>query len=209
MTARPIPSTQAGNDQAAGRLIAVVGPSGVGKDCVMEALAEAEPALVRVRRAITRAPGLGGEDYAAMTEDAYTAAIASGAFCLHWRAHGLGYGVPAEVLQDVRDGADRLVNLSRGVLVEADALFPSLVVLSLTARAETLARRIVGRGRESLAEIEARLARAVPSFAAHLDIRTVSNDGHLSATVASARRQLQAPPRPAAQDDPGTKGPPA
>jgi len=47
----------------AGRLIGVVGPSGAGKDSVMEALARARPDFHLVRRVISRAEGAGGEVY--------------------------------------------------------------------------------------------------------------------------------------------------
>ncbi|WP_332307197.1 hypothetical protein [Pseudorhodobacter aquimaris] len=70
-----------------GRFIAVVGPSGVGKDSIMTALAN--PQMRLVRRAITRAPGLGGEDYDAITPADFDKATEAGAFCLHWSAHGL------------------------------------------------------------------------------------------------------------------------
>ena len=46
-----------------GRMIAVVGPSGVGKDTVTQALVDAAPQLSLVRRVITRAADAGGEDY--------------------------------------------------------------------------------------------------------------------------------------------------
>ena len=42
-----------------GRMIAVVGPSGVGKDTVMQALVDAAPQLSLVRRVITRRSGCG------------------------------------------------------------------------------------------------------------------------------------------------------
>ena len=53
--------------KSGGRLIAVVGPSGVGKDSVMAGLHGAIPDLHLVRRVITRAPDLGGEDYDAVS----------------------------------------------------------------------------------------------------------------------------------------------
>jgi ribose 1,5-bisphosphokinase len=173
-----------------GRLIAVVGPSGVGKDSVMAGIADAVPEIRPVRRSVTRAPGLGGEDYHSMTPETFAQAVADGAFCLHWYAHGLRYGIPACVLERVRAGETRMANLSRAVLAQADRAFPRLIVLSLTARPETLVRRLSGRGRESAAEIGERLSRTAP-LPAGLEVVEIANDGPLAETVEAARAALQ------------------
>lgn len=169
-----------------GRLIGVVGPSGVGKDTVMDAIAKAEPRIKLVRRVITRAPELGGEDYDAVTVPDFEAMVANGAFCLHWGAHGLFYGIRAEVRDQVQSGAVLLVNLSRRVLPEAEAAFPSFVALNLTAKPETLAARLAGRGRENEEEILRRLARADLALPQGVNAVNISNDGPLGATVTAA-----------------------
>ena len=51
-----------------GRLIAVVGPSGVGKDSVMAGLVLRRAKLQLVRRMITRPANVGDEAFDAMTE---------------------------------------------------------------------------------------------------------------------------------------------
>ncbi len=173
-----------------GRLIAVVGPSGVGKDSVMQALARAAPNVQPVRRAITRAPGQGGEDYEALSLDQFQARAANGGFCLHWQAHGLHYGIPAAVLDDVEGGAQRMANLSRGALLHAARLFPGLIVLNITAAPATLARRLKARGRETPTDIESRLARATAELNPGLPIHHIENDGPLAATVATALQAL-------------------
>lgn len=173
-----------------GRLIAVVGPSGVGKDSVMSGIARADPTYRRVRRTITRAPGLGGEDYAALTPEAFETARRGGAFCLHWGAHDLHYGIPVQTLEDVRNGADCLANLSRAVLKQANEVFPALTVLNLTASPETLAHRLRDRGRESPPEIARRLARTANPMPAGLTVITLANDGPLDQTVAAALSAL-------------------
>ncbi len=175
-----------------GRLFAVVGPSGVGKDSVMAALARARPGLGIVRRVITRPVMPGAEDHETLNDTDFEMAVSAGAFCLHWQAHGLRYGVPAETVRKVEEGADLLVNLSRSALGQAVAIFPHVTILSVTARPETLASRLAGRGRETEADIARRLARRAPVFPAAARVVTLSNDGPLEQTVDAALDALYA-----------------
>lgn len=169
-----------------GRLIAVVGPSGVGKDSLIDGISRQLPTLSVVRRFVTRAPGLGGENYMSVTEPEYHRLVHEGAFCLHWSAHGLYYGVPTKVLENVRTGDHSVVNLSRSVLTAAAEVFPTLKVLYLTAKPETRAKRLKMRGRESDSGISRRLAASEKPLPDELDIATINNDGLLSEAVNAA-----------------------
>lgn len=174
-----------------GRLIAVVGPSGVGKDSVMAGMVAHDTRLRLVKRTITRDPDLGGEDYRPMDPQTFADAAERGAFALHWAAHGLSYGIPMQVLTDVRAGQQCLANLSRSALVQATEVFPSLIVLSITANAEILAERLAARGRETPEDIVRRLQQADKPLPTGLDVVTISNDGALDETVAAACAALQ------------------
>jgi len=174
-----------------GRLIAVVGASGVGKDSVMAGIHQAMPQMHLVRRTITRAPGLGGEEYDAVSAPQFDAMVNEGVFALHWGAHGLFYGVPVAVKAHLDEGKDCLANLSRDKLLEAAEIFPRLVILNITASPETLAKRLAARGRETQAEIAKRIAQAGKKLPDGLTIITLSNDGPLPQTIASAVSQLQ------------------
>ena len=174
-----------------GRLIAVVGPSGVGKDTVLGALHAAMPGAQLVRRVITRDGSLGGEEFRAVDVSTFEAMRAEGAFCLSWGAHGLFYGIPQDVLASAKEGQDYFVNLSRKVLEEAHDIFPDLRIINLTADPQILAERLASRGRETVEEIAARLSREVPSFAGHLHVTTIRNDGPLDQTVVAALSSLQ------------------
>ncbi|WP_090215673.1 phosphonate metabolism protein/1,5-bisphosphokinase (PRPP-forming) PhnN [Epibacterium ulvae] len=179
-----------------GPVIAVVGPSGVGKDSLMLALAQAEPRLSLLKRVITRTPDAGGEEYQAVSEAVFQDLQETGAFALHWQAHGLYYGLPAADLQRQRcEGGGVLVNFSRAVLLEAQALFDPFVVFSVTATPDVLAARLKMRDRETKSEQLLRLARATkPLPDGLLQVIEIDNSGSLDAAVMAAQHALY-PPR--------------
>lgn len=174
-----------------GPVIAVVGPSGVGKDSVMRGIVQVMPKVHLVRRVITRAPGLGGEDYDPVSEPAFRDLARNGAFAVSWGAHGLYYGIPQTVRYQINKGTACLANFSRKALAAGADAFPRFLVLNITASPETLAARLATRGRESEAEIARRLAEADKPLPAGLDVITLSNDGPLQQTVARAVALLQ------------------
>lgn len=149
------------------------------------------PDLCLLRRVITRAPDLGGEDYEAVTPEVFDQRVSTGAFCVHWGAHALRYGIPSAALDQVRAGQWCLANFSRDALAEAARIFPALTVLNLTASPETLAARLATRGRETPQVIAQRLAQADKALPPGLDVITLSNDGALDETVARALAALQ------------------
>lgn len=166
-----------------GRLVAVVGPSGVGKDTVMAALARRRPSIHLVRRVVTRPPQDGGEPFEPVDAETFAAREAGGAFALSWHAHGLSYGVPRVVDHVLDSGQDAFVNLSRGVLDRAARRFPRFAVLSLTAPPEVLSRRLRRRGRETAGDIARRLDREGASVPPGVTVHEVTNDGPLEETV--------------------------
>ncbi|MFY2822733.1 AAA family ATPase [Ruegeria sp. MALMAid1280] len=173
-------------------VIAVVGPSGVGKDSVMAALEARAPGFVRARRVITRPEGEEGEDFDRVSVEAFQQMVAEGAFVLHWPAHGLFYGVPKGI-EDLRNQPDAvLVNLSRSVLLQAQEVFGDLIVISLTADPEILAHRLSARARECAREQARRLARATKPLPEGLSrVIEIDNSGSLEATVSAILSQLQ------------------
>ena len=71
-----------------GRLIAIVGPSGAGKDTLLRLALAADPRLHWARRTITRPPA-SSEPFESVSEDDFLRRQAAGEFALHWAAHGL------------------------------------------------------------------------------------------------------------------------
>jgi ribose 1,5-bisphosphokinase len=155
-------------------LVLVVGPSGAGKDTVLGIARQAlagDPRFRFVRRVITRPAEAGGEDHEAVSE----AVFATRPFALQWQAHGLRYGIPEEVINDLARGLVVVANVSRGVIAQAAQRFSTLVI-EVTAPPDILARRLAERGRETAEDVARRLVRDVP-IPPHVPVDTVVNDG--------------------------------
>jgi ribose 1,5-bisphosphokinase len=188
----------------AGVLVLVVGPSGAGKDTLIDAARNAladDPRFRFVRRVITRPADAGGEAHEVVTADAFAARR----FALAWAAHGLRYGIPEGIADDIAGGRVVVANVSRGVIAEAAARFPVRVIV-VTAPPEVLAARLAARGREDAAARVARLARAI-ALPAGVLVETVTNDttqaeGAARFLAALSRATAGAPPAGTARPAP-------
>lgn len=175
-------------ERGRGALVAVVGPSGAGKDTLMSAAAghpALDPAIRFARRVVTRQALVASEDHDSLDAAGFARAEAAGAFALVWAAHGLRYGLPRAVRDAVGAGRIVVANLSRRSLAEAAAAFGTLHVVEVTADPEVLLGRLSARGREPEATIRDRLARQVamavpPEAASHLRL---DNSGDVGAAT--------------------------
>ncbi|WP_199255902.1 phosphonate metabolism protein/1,5-bisphosphokinase (PRPP-forming) PhnN [Mycolicibacterium mengxianglii] len=161
-----------------GTFVAVVGPSGAGKDSVLDVARKrfaADPSVVFPRRIITRPYGP-GEDHRAVTIAEFAELAHGGAFALTWRAHGLDYGIGVDVATQVADGAVAVVNVSRTVLADLPQQFPRFAVVRVTVSEEVRRARLTQRGREDHTAVRARLARPDPAPDHAIDLEIV-NDG--------------------------------
>jgi ribose 1,5-bisphosphokinase len=169
-----------------GIFVLVVGPSGAGKDSVLNGartdFADDER-FVFVQRTITRESGAGFEDNVEATPGTFAAAKAAGAFALFWRAHDLDYGIPVTIEDDLRAQRCVIANVSRSVIELARARYAGTRVVNITAPLAVLARRIALRGREDAVTIEKRLARAGYPFPTSEDIVHLKNTGTVEEAV--------------------------
>lgn len=144
-----------------GRLIYLMGPSGAGKDSLIDAVRpQLAQANVHVaRRVITRSAEAQGEAAQSVSPARFHELLANDAFALHWQANDLAYGIPAHIDGWLRAGQAVLVNGSRAHLEQARRRYPDVLAVLLTVRPEVLRERLLKRGREDLEAIERRLAR--------------------------------------------------
>ncbi|WP_406669789.1 phosphonate metabolism protein/1,5-bisphosphokinase (PRPP-forming) PhnN [Pseudomonas putida] len=171
-----------------GRLIFLVGPSGSGKDSLIDASRE-QMALAGVeiaRRVITRSAEAKGEAAQGVTPEQFDTLRAQGAFAMHWRANGLDYGIPRQVDQWLAAGRAVLVNGSRAYLPEARQRYPDLLAVLVEVKPEVLRQRLLARGRETAEEVEQRLARSARlQAAADPSVHVLDNSSTLEAAVAA------------------------
>ena len=169
---------------AAGVLCLLVGPSGVGKDSLLEGVrARLGDRFGFPRRLITRPADAGGEDHEAIEAQQLAHLEAAGELGLAWHAHGLRYGVRRSALCELERGRGVVVNVSRSILDEARATYPPVHVFSITAPEATLRQRLRARGREDAHAIEARVARALAFHIEGPDVTEIANDGDLATGV--------------------------
>ncbi|MBS7812510.1 phosphonate metabolism protein/1,5-bisphosphokinase (PRPP-forming) PhnN [Roseococcus pinisoli] len=169
--------------------VAMAGPSGAGKDSLLDRVRAdlaGDDRFHFARRTITRPVDAGGEAHEAVSLEVFQSLEREGAFLLTWQAHGLHYGIRRSEAP-----ADRLaiISVSRTVLREAAGM-RRLRVVEVTAPREVLAERLARRGRETVAQIAARLDREM-GLPEGLDVVTIHNDSTLEAGGARLRQVLE------------------
>lgn len=166
-----------------GRLVIVSGPSGVGKDTVIEAWKAVNPLVERVVAVTTRQPRPGevdGIDYHFVTQEVFHQMVEDNKFLEHERVHGNWYGTLMASVDVIRS-MNRIAILKidvKGALrvmrIEPDVTS----VFLLPPSWDTLKHRIQNRGTDDAATIEIRLnnARREMDFADRYTHQLVNDD---------------------------------
>ena len=159
-----------------GRLVLVIGPSGAGKDTLLNLArtqCAADSRIVFPRRIVTR-EATSAEDNRQLDHQSFEAEQARGEFAVHWEAHGHCYALPRGMDDDVRAGRIVVANVSRTVVDAMRLAYADVVVVEITAPPEVLAERLAMRARSSDGAIELRLGRHIDAGVALPDITIVN-----------------------------------
>jgi ribose 1,5-bisphosphokinase len=165
-----------------GPLVYVMGPSGAGKDSVLNrarALLATDAPVVFAHRYITRPAETGGENHVALSAAEFALRRAHSLFAFHWQAHGNEYGIGREIHAWRKAGLTVVVSGSREHFQKVNGVDDDTHPVLITAPAETLAGRLAGRGREDGAAAQARLGRGEAYEVNDLRLVTIVNDGAL------------------------------
>ncbi|MEM6848107.1 MAG: phosphonate metabolism protein/1,5-bisphosphokinase (PRPP-forming) PhnN [Pseudomonadota bacterium] len=166
------------DETANGILFLVVGPSGVGKDTLIDVAAEQLTPTGHfhfAQRTITRPASAGGEAHEPVDAATFEALIEEGAFAVHWRAHGTAYGIRLAALEPLYQSVNVVVNASRTAIDRFAAIAAHTAVISVTAPPDLVRARLAARGREDADSIAARLARRV-EYRADVPLIEIVND---------------------------------
>jgi ribose 1,5-bisphosphokinase len=176
--------------RAGGRLIYVIGPSGAGKDSVIDWAKTRVPRRAGVRfaqREITRPMAESGERHLPIRRGQFALRRAQGGYAMAWEANGHLYGIDNEIREWLAAGLTVVVNGSREYLPRALRDFPGMEVVHVTAPESVLRARLLARGREEAAAVQDRLIRGARLDPPENAVRKqLVNDGD----VATAGRQL-------------------
>ncbi|MBX9710181.1 MAG: phosphonate metabolism protein/1,5-bisphosphokinase (PRPP-forming) PhnN [Xanthobacteraceae bacterium] len=158
-----------------GRLVLVVGPSGAGKDTLIglaQAACAGDGGVVFPQRVVTREAST-FENNQAVSPAQFGQMLARGSFAFQWEAHGLRYGLPQSIVDDIRAGRAVVVNVSRAIVDSARRSYANVTAVLVTAPRDTLARRLAARSRASDGQLDNRLRRTVASAVPDIIIENV------------------------------------
>lgn len=166
----------------------LVGPSGVGKDSVLEEithrLTKKNQSLIVADRFITRKTREGDDNHIALSELSFKERKNDNQFLFDWESHGFYYGISIEVLDYLDDGQNVIVNGSRAYITQAKNIVSDIKIIWLSVSQNVLRDRLFARAREPEIEIEARLKRAQEMEKLKpKGCKTVYNDGPIENTV--------------------------
>ncbi len=171
------------SSESAPLVVVISGPSGAGKDTVIEGALTLDSSLSKVATAKTRAPRPGeieGVHHVFLSENEFDQWVDQDAFLEHAEIYGHRSGVPRRAVDDLlAQGRTPILRTDiQGARALRANLDQPLLIFVTVQDIEELERRMRGRGAETDAEIAARLAEAEAEMAeaGWFDVLIVNHD---------------------------------
>ena len=171
----------------------MVGPSGVGKDTLLDGAKSrlvGDTRFVFAQRDITRPVEPMGEQHLEVTQEQFADMEAAGDYSLHWRAHGNAYGIRRSITSKLENGQTVIVSGSRAILDQVRRQFAGAQIIHITAGSHALRQRLEARQRESSSDIERRIERAAAFSIRGADVHTIVNDQDIETGINALTRLL-------------------
>ena len=144
-------------------LMAVSGPSGVGKGTIVKTLLKRREDVVESVSCTTREPREGeihGKHYFFLSREEFLRRIEENDFLEYDEHFGNYYGTPKSFVEETLKTKSVIMEIDVLCALNAKKFFPDCkLVMILPPSVEELKKRLVGRGTEAADEIENRLSR--------------------------------------------------
>jgi guanylate kinase len=171
-------------------LIVISGPSGVGKDALVQRLEERGLPFHFVITATDRAPRpdeVDGVDYFFLTTDAFEGMIEKGEFLEHAIVYGQHKGIPKQQVREaLASGSDVVMRVDVQGAATVRRLVPEAVLIFLIASSEEeLEERLQRRGSDSPEQLLERIRTAREEMARlpEFDYVVINRDGELDSAA--------------------------
>ena len=173
-------------------LVVISGPSGVGKDAVVEQMKRLDRSWYFVVTATTRTPRPGehdGEEYFFLDKSHFETMVLTKQFLEHAEVYGHRYGVPkAQVEEALQASRDVVVKTDvKGARTLRSKVHDALLIFLAPPSMEDLEKRLRGRKTNTDADLKRRLetAREEIFHQPEFDHVVVNHDGRIQETVAA------------------------
>ena len=144
-------------------LMAVSGPSGVGKGTIVKTLLSRRDDVVESVSCTTRAPREGeipGKHYFFLSHEEFKRRIEENDFLEYDEHFGNYYGTPKSFVEETLKTKSVIMEIDVVGSLNAKKVFPDCVLVMIVPPSlEELKKRLIGRGTEGEEQIEGRLAR--------------------------------------------------
>jgi guanylate kinase len=180
-------------------MIVISGPSGVGKDSVIQGLKRCNTRLHIVVTATTREPRIGevdGVDYFFLSKDEFAEMIEQDKFLEYAVVYNDFKGIPKDqVRQALESGQDVVMRVDVQGAATLREIYPDVLLIFLTVRdEEELKNRLIQRKKDNPEEIKLRIATARKELKRirEFDYVVVNREDHLDETVEAILAIIQA-----------------